>query len=561
MSVELDSGSTGGSGIAELSRGVGQHTRVYLYDTYVAYLYDYCESLLRSPDAAAVAVQETLIAAAARIGQAPDAGRIHVWLYSIARRQCLSGLPHRSEMADRHQVAEERPVTADACTATAGADTTTPGTVPGTTDASTPDAGTPDAGTPDASPTDASPTDASTPDADTPDAGTPDADTPDADTKEIYVPNVDAPVLAWETPQIGKAALDWLPDREREVLNLVYRHGFDRTDLAAVLGVSVRKAHALWSDACTRFQMSAAAIVILCAEDGGAACPILKSIAGDWDAAAPPLTLRRGERLIRHIESCDHCGELRRTWVLGPELLSGVQLTVPPVALRQQVKAMVFAADRGAHPREAVRRFGRSDAGGFPVQPKAGRGLQLAVAAALILTVLTGAGALLYKLTAASAADPGKAAADLVTGNRASTTDPPRASPGQARAGDARAGDARAGKARQSVLAPPPGVRGLSPAPVGLLPGPAYYGTQPSPTPLPSGSTVPSPTSSHHSGSPSPTSSSPTSSSPSPSPSAPPPSSPAPSPSPSSSSTSSSSPPSSSTSSSSASTTPAPSST
>ena len=138
MSVELDSGSTGGSGIAELSRGVGQHTRVYLYDTYVAYLYDYCESLLRSPDAAAVAVQETLIAAAARIGQAPDAGRIHVWLYSIARRQCLSGLPHRSEMADRHQVAEERPVTADACTATAGADTTTPGTVPGTTDASTP---------------------------------------------------------------------------------------------------------------------------------------------------------------------------------------------------------------------------------------------------------------------------------------------------------------------------------------------------------------------------------------------------------------------------------------
>ncbi|MGZ4620411.1 MAG: sigma-70 family RNA polymerase sigma factor, partial [Frankiaceae bacterium] len=459
-----------------LPRGAGEHTLRYLYETYVAYLYDYCESLLRSPEAAAVAVQETLIAAAAWTGQVPDPGRIHVWLYSIARRQCLSGLPHRSEMAVRHQVAEERPVTAVACTATAGADTAAPGTGPGTTDAGTPDAAAPDTGTTDAATTVTA--------------------APDAETREIYVPNVDAPVLAWETPQIGKAALDWLPDREREVLNLVYRHGFDRADLAAVLGVSVRKAHARWSDACTRFQMSAAAIVILCRDDGGAACPILNSIAGEWDAAAPPLTMRRAELLIRHIESCDHCGELRRTWVLGPELLCGVQLTVPPVALRQQVKTMVFAADPGAYPREAVRRFGRSDAGGFPVQPKAGRSLQLAVAAALILTVLIGAGALLYKLTAASVADPGKAAADVVRGNRASTTDPPRASPGQARAGNARAGGARAGEARRSVLAPPPGVSGLSPAPVGLLPAPASYRTQPSPTPLPSDSTVPSPTSS-----------------------------------------------------------------
>lgn len=526
-----------------LPRGAGQHALGYLYETYVAYLYDYCESLLRRPDAAAVAVQETLIAAAAWTGQVPDPGRIHVWLYSIARRQCLSGLPHRSEMAVRHQVAEERPVTAVACTATAGADAT-PGTDPGTTGTATADTATADTGTTDAAPDAAATTDTATPDAATTDTGpgttdtaTADTAAPDADTREIYVPNVDAPVLAWETPQIGKAALDWLPDREREVLNLVYRHGFDRTDLAAVLGVSMRKAHALWSAACTRFQMSAAAIVILCADDGGAACPILKSIAGQWDAAAPPLTLRRSQRLMRHIESCDHCGKLSRTWVLGPEMLSGVQLTVPPAALRQQVKAMVFAADRGADPREAVRQFGRSGAGGFPVQPKAGRSLRLAVAAALILTVLIGAGALLYKLTAASGADPGKAAADVVTGNRASTTSPPRASPGQARAGSARAGRARAGEARRNVLAPPPGVRGLSPAPASLLPAQSSYRILPSPTPLPppSGSTVPSPTSSHRSRSPSPSSSSPTASSlspssSSPSPSSPSPSSPAPSP-------------------------------
>jgi RNA polymerase sigma factor (sigma-70 family) len=541
--VELDSGPAGGSGITEPPRDAGQQTLGYLYETYVAYLYDYCENLLQSPGAAAVAVPEALIAAAASIGRVPDPGGIRVWLYSIARGQCLSGLPDHSEMAVPHQVAEERPVTADVRTATAGADTTIAGTSTGTAGAGTPDAGPAGAGTPDAGPADTGP-------ADTGPADTGPADTaaPDADTGEIYAPDVGAAVLGWETLQIGKSALDWLPDREREVLNLVYRHGFDCADLAALLGVSLGEAHALWSDACAKFQMSAAAIVIRRADDGGAACPILKSITGERDAAAPPLTLRRGERLIRHIESCDHCGELRRTWVLSPELLSGVQLTVPPVALRQQVHATVFAADPGAYRRKAVRRFGRSDAGGFPVRPKAGRSPQLAVAAALILSVLIGAGALVHKLTEASGADPGKAAANVVTGNRAGTTDPPRASPGRARAGRARAARARAGEVRRNILAPPPGVRGLSPAPAGLLPAPSSYRILPSPTPPPSGSTAPSPTSSRQSRPPSPSSSSPASSSPSPSPSSPSPSSPsspAPSPSPSSSGTSASPTPSS----------------
>src|SRR5712692_3426371 len=67
------------------------------YDTYAAALFDYCEGILRNRAAAADAVQDTLVTADVQISKLRDPGRLRVWLYCIARRQCLSELPRGSE--------------------------------------------------------------------------------------------------------------------------------------------------------------------------------------------------------------------------------------------------------------------------------------------------------------------------------------------------------------------------------------------------------------------------------------------------------------------------------
>lgn len=60
-----------------------------LYDTYAANLYQYCRTLLAGPDAAQVALRDTLIAAEALIGSLADPGRLRPWLYALARGECM----------------------------------------------------------------------------------------------------------------------------------------------------------------------------------------------------------------------------------------------------------------------------------------------------------------------------------------------------------------------------------------------------------------------------------------------------------------------------------------
>jgi RNA polymerase sigma factor (sigma-70 family) len=95
MSAMLGGGSGADSGSAGVPRGSDRRVLAELPESCPAQLFDYCSEILRDPASAADAVRDTLIAAETQIGKLRQPARLQAWLFSIARRQCLSRLPHR----------------------------------------------------------------------------------------------------------------------------------------------------------------------------------------------------------------------------------------------------------------------------------------------------------------------------------------------------------------------------------------------------------------------------------------------------------------------------------
>jgi len=73
--------------VAGDSRGIAE-----AYDTYAMPLYSYCRSLLREPEDAADAVQDTFLIATAKLGGLRDPGKLRPWLYAVARNECYRRL-------------------------------------------------------------------------------------------------------------------------------------------------------------------------------------------------------------------------------------------------------------------------------------------------------------------------------------------------------------------------------------------------------------------------------------------------------------------------------------
>ncbi len=222
MSVEFGGGSAEVWSAGQAPQDADRQVITNLYDTYAAHLFDYCVTVLRDPAAAADAVQDTLIAADAQIGKLRDPERLRVWLYCIARRQCLSDLPRGSETITPDEIFVGYRVTID------------------------------------------------------------------ADTSDFEFPDVESAALARETLLVVTAALRGLSGDDQEVVSLAHRHGLGGADLATVLGISGRRAAALLSGASMRFEESADTATVLRA--GLGACPVLQTIAGEGDPAAPPPT-------------------------------------------------------------------------------------------------------------------------------------------------------------------------------------------------------------------------------------------------------------------------------
>jgi RNA polymerase sigma factor (sigma-70 family) len=69
------------------------------YDRYSGPLFGYCQSLLREPDDAADAVQDTFVIAASKLGRLRDPERLRAWLFTVARNECLHRLKSRRAAA------------------------------------------------------------------------------------------------------------------------------------------------------------------------------------------------------------------------------------------------------------------------------------------------------------------------------------------------------------------------------------------------------------------------------------------------------------------------------
>lgn len=469
MPAGFGDGTAEGPPVASAPRDVGRPAMGDLYYEYAAYLYDYCEGLLRNQAAAASALQDTLVAAEAEIGKLTNPDRLRPWLYSIARRQCRRELPAVTGLP----AATELPATG----------------LPAGTDLPTAE---PPAG----------------------DDFAEEQAAADADTGEIDVLDIEAEAREREILLVVTAALDGLSDRDREVLSLAFRHGFDGPDLAAVLGLSGHGARAMLSGASARFEKSATAVVVLRAAWAGCGAP--DNIVGDWDPVWAPLTPKLRKRLSRHIDSCDTCSRISGYQAYGPEFLSLVPLAIPSAALREQIARSVFDAEPGAYPRALALRVGPLGGDGFPAQPPAWRTAPRVLAASAALVVLLVAGALIHAATT-TAVSPDAATRIGAGLPRLAEAGLP-GSPARSGSLTAPAAGRRGQGTRQPALYP--GALGLTPAPEGVLPvptrparrspSPSHSRSPGSPSPWPSSpSPFPSPTTTSPSPSPSPTTSSP----------------------------------------------------
>ena len=144
-----------------------------------------------------------------------------------------------------------------------------------------------------------------------------------------------------------------LKPREREVIELSFRHDLYDNDLAIALGVSLSRAHALASRARGRLEKSFGALRTALA--GREACPVVGELLADWDGQ---LTEQTRDLVVWHIEQCQTCANHGRG-ALRPTALSGLLPLAPlPPELREQVLSCCSSTDEDAvaYRRRVVRR-------------------------------------------------------------------------------------------------------------------------------------------------------------------------------------------------------------
>jgi RNA polymerase sigma factor (sigma-70 family) len=200
-----------------------------------------------------------------------------------------------------------------------------------------------------------------------------------------------------ELRRLIRATVDELEPDEREVIELSLRHHLNDSDLAVVLGMPARRAHALASHA--RGQLEKALGMLLIARTGRATCAALDELLASWDGR---LTSQMRGLVGRHIEECQACAG-RRRGALRPEALSGLfPLATLPLGLREQVLGLCAGLPRdvltyrrratflqpGWFPR-AARLVGRDTIRGNPGATTAAAAVVMWVAAAVIASVIT----------------------------------------------------------------------------------------------------------------------------------------------------------------------------
>ena len=128
---------------------------------------------------------------------------------------------------------------------------------------------------------------------------------------------------------------DGISQRDRQVLDLAYRHGLTAAEIAETLGVSGASAKKMVQRLRDTVQQSLGALLVARqAASGHNRCPELAAILANWDGE---FTILLRKRISRHIESCRDCDQDRGRLVNPAALLGAAAVFIPaPDWLRKQ---------------------------------------------------------------------------------------------------------------------------------------------------------------------------------------------------------------------------------
>ena len=136
-----------------------------------------------------------------------------------------------------------------------------------------------------------------------------------------------------ELADLISEAAGGLSDRDRTVLELVYRHGLDGPELAEALDVSHTNANTMVVRLRDTIERSLGALLVARrVRSNPAACPGLAAILDGWDGHFNVLMRKR---VSRHVESCPDCDEERHRLVSPAALLGAPALIPAPAGLRE----------------------------------------------------------------------------------------------------------------------------------------------------------------------------------------------------------------------------------
>ena len=143
-----------------------------------------------------------------------------------------------------------------------------------------------------------------------------------------------------------------LRPREREVIELSFRHDLNDNDLAIVLGVSQSRAHDLAARARSRLEEALGALHI--ALTGREACPVLGELLADWDGQ---LTEQTRDLVAWHIGECQTCAHHGWGAMRPAAFFRLLPLAPLPQELREQVLSLCTstAEDAVAYRRRVAR--------------------------------------------------------------------------------------------------------------------------------------------------------------------------------------------------------------
>jgi RNA polymerase sigma factor (sigma-70 family) len=157
------------------------------------------------------------------------------------------------------------------------------------------------------------------------------------------LPRADGEMGQAELRALIRSILADLKPREREALELSFRHDLHDHDLAVALGVSWKRAHTRVSRATTRLDKDIAALRI--ARTKRHACSVLAELLADWDGQ---LTEEVRELVIWHMEECPTCSS-HRQGALRPAAISHLLPLAPlPPDLREQVLSRCTSPEAAA---------------------------------------------------------------------------------------------------------------------------------------------------------------------------------------------------------------------